>query len=63
MWSLSDAPWRSTADEVHTWWFIIRDSNDYPIKVTLQARDAYTAMEMARGMYGDRLISEHACLA
>lgn len=46
-----------------TWWFMIADSNGYPMKVYIQAPDAYRALEQARAMYGTRLLTEAANLA
>ena len=54
--------WRDTGSEIFTWWFLIEDSRGYPMKVTLQAKDAYRALEQARAMYGNRLLTEFANL-
>jgi len=54
--------WRDS-NEVYTWVFMIEDSNGYPMRVLLQATDAYRATEQARAMYGNRLLSEYAALA
>lgn len=52
----------NTNGDVRTWWFLISDSKDYPMKVTIEAQDFYTAKEMSRAMYGSRILSEPALL-
>ena len=48
---------------MYTWFFMIKDSNGYPMKVYVQAPDAYRAQEQARAMYGSNLLTEYANLA
>lgn len=49
---------------MYTWWAFVRDSRGYPMRVTLQAPDPYTAYQMFLGMYGKQnMISEHAARA
>jgi hypothetical protein len=50
------------ADEnvMHTWWLLIRNAAGAPMRVTVQADNAYLAFQQARAMYGDKLITENA---
>ena len=44
-----------------TWWFLIRNDRGYPMKVTVQASDPYSALQQARAMYGEQnMISSNA---
>lgn len=48
------------SDDIRAWSFLIKDSNGYPLKVVMNAKDFYTARELSRAMYGDRVISDPA---
>ena len=47
---------------MHTWWLLIRNDFGSPMRVTVQADNAYLAYQQARAIYGDRLITENANL-
>jgi len=46
---------------IYNYWVYIRNSNGSPMRVTLQASNAYEAIQRARALYGSSLISEGAC--
>ena len=54
------------SQQTRSWWFTYRTSTGAFIQVTVQAPDAYTAVQMARAQYGSKnpdgsgLISENA---
>ena len=48
---------------MYTWFFMIKNSAGYPMKVYLQAPDAFRALEQARALYGANLLTEAANLA
>jgi len=45
---------------MYNYWVFIRNSNGAPMKVTLQASNAYEAIQRARALYGSSLMSEGA---
>ena len=46
---------------MYNYWILIRNSNGFPMKVTIQASNPYVAIQQARALYGSNLISEGAC--
>ena len=45
---------------MNTYWILIRNSGGYPMRVTIQASNPFTAIQTARAIYGSSLISEGA---
>lgn len=45
---------------MQTWWAFVRTDVGAFMKVTVQAPDNWTATQMLREIYGDKLISEAA---
>jgi len=46
---------------MYNYWVLIRNSNGSPMKMTLQASNAYEAIQKARAIFGSTLISQGAC--
>jgi hypothetical protein len=45
---------------MNTYWALVQTVPGGFMRVTVQADNPYNAYQMLLGMYGDRLISEHA---
>lgn len=45
---------------MNTYWILIRNSNGFPMKATIQASNPYEAIQLARSIYKSDLISEGA---
>jgi hypothetical protein len=45
---------------MNNYWIYIRNSNGFPMKVTIQASNPYDAIQRARALYGPSLMSEGA---
>lgn len=45
---------------MYNYWALIRNSNGAPMRVTLQASNAYEAIQLFRAIYGSNLMSEGA---
>ncbi len=50
----------SLEKRMNTYWALVQTVPGGFMRVTVQADNPYNAYQMLLGMYGDRLISEHA---
>jgi hypothetical protein len=47
---------------MHTYWIFVRNESGTAMKIEIQGRDNYQAIQLAKALYGSRLLSESANL-